>query len=293
VAFPVIEAVNGMSNTTASTTQTVPMPAGVAAGDLLIVGVSIDGAASTLTWPAGWDVLVAITQHGTGSERTEVRSREADGSEGASIAITSSNEEASAWSLRISGWGDVEAAAPVSTDGDATPDPPNLAPAAGAQDYLWLAGCGFHITVTCTKPTDYDMERELLPNLNGTPRCQIASRELNAASEDPSNFTLSAGSFGQVAYTIAVHPATDPVGTGTMLGVGLATCLGTQTHRATGAIAGVATATCASVVYNTGTGAMHGVATLGLRPHTVPIIASSLNDARSTLTPNGATSTVR
>jgi hypothetical protein len=89
-------------------------------------------------------------------------------------------------------------------------DPPSLTPTGGAKDYLWLAVSGWRgATLTATgNPTNYTNAIE--GNSGGTAttgtRLRSLRRELNAASEDPSAFTLSAASDRRLGVTIAVHP---------------------------------------------------------------------------------------
>lgn len=204
MAFPQVAAVNGGNDTVNRTDHTVNLPAGIQAGDLLLVFFASDGN-PTITFPEGWtelfDKLSAL------EVRLVVWYRVADGEEGATITVTTSNIQMTAHtSYRITGYSGVPECGDATTGNSTTPDPPSLTPSWGAKDTLWFAVCGYDANKTVTAyPTDYTNGRnDFADSLWG---CGVGSarRELNAESENPNVFTISA-SEQWVANTIAIQP---------------------------------------------------------------------------------------
>lgn len=156
VGPPVVETRAKHAGPTSNLTTYVPtLPAGVQAGDLIVVGISADGA-GTLTASAGWTKL---GQAGvTSLQQTAIFYRVADG--GGDDALTISNtvaEQYSSMSWRIS-----NAAGLVSGTGSASPtggtaDADLSAHDAGSSaDRLWLWFVGYDVTtVPSAGPTGW------------------------------------------------------------------------------------------------------------------------------------------
>lgn len=198
MAFPVVKAVNGGFGG-ASTTHTINLPAGIVAGDLLLVCLVTDAVA--VTTPSGWTLLL-LTEEFNPSLRTYYRI--ADGSEGSTITITSGGFGSSAHtSFRID-LGDKREAVGVWSS---PPNPPSLSPSWGAQDTLWIAVCAYGpgTTAVTSYPTDYTNGRNDRWNDASGFGVGSAYRSVRAASEDPGPFGLSPSGGGNV-QTIAVSP---------------------------------------------------------------------------------------
>jgi hypothetical protein len=208
MAFPVVSA-STPSNAAANTSHTVNLPAGIGAGDLLLAYVTCDGLASTIDWPAGWDVIKEAEAFNA-QAGIDVAYRIADGGEGASIAITFGASLAMASRvLRITSWhGTTPPEVSTGTNmggGTTVPDPDALTPSWGPEDTLWLASlCHDSNPTVSAYPSDYtDGEDVVNAATNGF---ALARRELNAASEDPGTFTIGATQ-ECFAFTVAVRPA--------------------------------------------------------------------------------------
>jgi hypothetical protein len=216
-AFPVVAASSsipqppgpsGGSSPNASS-HTLDLPTGITAGDLLIAGMACDGA-STIGWPAGW---TAFASSEATDPSTELAYRFADGSEGSSISITTSTtEEPTAFCYRITGAH--PSAAPEATIGSVvnttSPNPPSLSPSWGSAKTLWIAFVavddqGGEVTGF---PSNYPDNRLANHSESGANSSCIgvATRELEAASDDPNTFTL-ATTRSSLPITIAVRPA--------------------------------------------------------------------------------------
>jgi len=209
-AFPTVVTAANSVQATDSTSHTVSLPSGIVSGDLLIGFFSCDGTA-TVTWPNEGTDWIEIVSNASVANRLSIAWRKADGTEGASITVTTSASEESVHIVyRITGHIDPSTQPPeqASTTGSGVnPNPPDLTPTGGAKDYLWFAieGSDDDDLVT-VYPTSYT-DGETYGSSTGGGDCGIgaARRELNAASENPGAFTIAATE-QWVAATIAVHP---------------------------------------------------------------------------------------
>ena len=205
-AFPVVQArsiatVNG-------TALAVTLPAGSTAGDLIVIVMQAHSTTTTWTQTAGttgWTEL--YDANGQACYYKQIGAGEANPS-----FDSSASERSGASALRITGHENPATQAPEASTGatgtSTTPDPDSLTPTGGAKDYLWIAVEG-HLTSATTDaaPTNYANLNTFATGggPNGTTG-STAERQLNAASEDPGTFTISA-SDPWVARTIAVHPS--------------------------------------------------------------------------------------
>ncbi len=211
MTFPTVETTSVGAETGNETSHTVNLPSGIVSGDLLVVEFSY-ALPNTTTFPAGWTNF--ITRNNGNGIRTDAAWRDADGTEGASITVTT-NDNATRSDhavYRISGAEDPDTQAPEVSTGatgtDASPDPDSLTPTGGAKDYLWIALMGSDDASDdiTAGPTSYT---NLLVGENGSSlaiHVASAERQLNASSEDPGTFTLE-NSEEWLAATYAVHPA--------------------------------------------------------------------------------------
>lgn len=216
MAFPVVAAVNASVQATDTTSHVVSLPASISAGDLLICFLGGDGSGSwALDVPAGWSTGYA-DENNSGGCNGSVRWKIADGAEGASVTFTSSTSEQSAHrSLRITG---AHATTPFTATGggvagsqgtSATPDPPSHTPSYGAADSLWIAFYAIDDARLATAyPTSYTDNQHTSRSNTGTGACGIglATRNLNATSDDPAAFTVDVSDVW-LAATIAIQPA--------------------------------------------------------------------------------------
>lgn len=209
MAFPVDaeRAANGIA-TPGATSLVVPFPTTLAGKLVVFVSTTVN---TTITWPAGFTEIVEWsnvggTQFCTGS----IAYRDLDGSEGADFTVNFG-----ATAIAGYAWVRVTGAAPGAPEfatigGPSNADllnPPNLGPAAGAADYLWLAFAGASAgnATWSSGPLNYGNFTSFGSNNNG--KAAVASRQLNAASEDPGAFQLNR-SLTWVAATVALAPDT-------------------------------------------------------------------------------------
>jgi len=207
MSFPTVAAVNGGTVYPAGTNHVVNLPSNISAGDLLLVFFGYRGGGATVTFPNGWNKLFE-TSNGT-SITYGAWYKVAAGTEGATITVTTNASVRSAHtSYRITDYDGVPEVGASATGSSTNPDPPNLSPTWGAKDTLWFTSCAYRdngSTTIFAYSANYTNGR--LDSLPGSLVCGIgtARRELNADSENPSTFTLSA-SQAWVANTVAICP---------------------------------------------------------------------------------------
>jgi hypothetical protein len=215
MAFPVVETTAESSLATAGLTHVVTLPTGITADDFLLVLINKGVAVATFNALAGWTELVDENL----ANGMAILYREADGTEGATISLTSSASTRSAHiSFRISGHdvGTTPGISTVATGTSTAPDATTCTPAGGAKDYLWITLFGMageqqdDDTLVTTFPTNYSSNQlEKTCGVAGTNlggMIAAATRTNNAASEDAGAFTAIDNAAWR-AFTVAVHPA--------------------------------------------------------------------------------------
>jgi len=219
MAFPVIEAVqqnSGQSGTNWGS-QSLTSLATIAADDLLVAFVTIDGANETVGFTGGtggWTKIADGSTWSDGSCTLAIAYRYANGTDDA-LSITNGNEGGGCRIYRISGAEDPSTQAPELADsgpltgGAQTVPVPLTTPTGGAKDYLWLAICAHDRNRGFTSgPTNYSSGAV---SGSGSGGCSIGygTRSFNASSQDPDSFEWAAAD-GYVCDLIAIHPAAVP-----------------------------------------------------------------------------------
>lgn len=206
--------------TTATTTPVVNLPSGCVAGETIFVLVR-NAVAGAIGWPDGtWNEMFDASSDAA-DDQMALAWRKADGTEGASITLSSGNGKFAALAWRVAGAIDPSVRAPelstVAIGTSTTPNPTACTPTGGTKNYLWIwvgGWAGEQTSPPASNPTSYSL------NVTGadsgtagvtTTNCRvaIAARQLNAGSEDPASWTISV-SDSWTAYTLAVHPANLP-----------------------------------------------------------------------------------
>jgi len=249
MAFPQVAGTAKSSDGSSVTDSVISMPASVASGDLLLAFIATDSAAGANTWDTAGGWVVLVDEAGTGFQFS-VAYKIAAGGE-TSTTVTHAAERGCYLSARITGWhGTTPPEIATAATGDSTtPDPPDFNPAGwGTEDTLWFALFGADqstdpLPVT-TWPTNYGSNQT--ENHDVTTSAAVlafATRELNAASENPGTFTMTLQETWN-AYTLAVRPAAggDTALAGSSAGVATAVSTLTTAIRFAGSSAGVATA---------------------------------------------------
>lgn len=289
MAFPVVAATNTSTVDTVTTSHTVALPAGIASGDLLIVLFATENL--TLTWPSGWTSFLDVNNGG----KLAAAYRVANGSEGASISVTTNFGWKSAHtSYRISGYQGVPEAT-TATGSSSSPNPPSLTPAWGQAETLWLVACAGQALSAPTVesyPTNYTNG---INSVGGGSDADFslgsARRSLDAAAEDPVAFTLS-GSVQWVAATIGIRPVTasgaeaTPAGQSATATAGAVGATGgavaSLTGQAATSSAGTATAAGGAQIALTGVSAAGSTGTVGVESDDLVVPLTGLSATVST-----------
>lgn len=205
MAFPTVQERLTQEFSSDASTHTVNLPTTVNADELLlIIFFANENSTFSPTTPTGWtDLEQALDSNSL----YWISYKQAAGTEGGGSVDfdTGALSPASSILYRISGWNSIEITASYDKDlNSTTADPPSLTPSYGAADTLWIASCvqlDAPNTVS-SYPTNYTNGQESThpEGLNAS-----AERELNATSEDPGTFTISAADH-TLAHTLAVEP---------------------------------------------------------------------------------------
>lgn len=205
------------SNSTSGTgSMNTAYPAGIQAGELLIVVGGGLGTTSTWNLPAGWTQL--FFDGSNPSLRAAYKF--ADGTE-SGTNFTDSTTQGRRHCVHLYRFTGAHASTPpevgsVASGGSGTqPDPPNLDPAGwDIEDTFWLAiAVAGGVQTTTTPPTGFS--NQLLGDSGGLgPTAVSAELAETAGSKDPATFTLQSATVNWRANTIAIRPAAAaPAGT--------------------------------------------------------------------------------
>jgi uncharacterized repeat protein (TIGR02543 family) len=204
--FPTVRASTSGALSTAALTLTVTLPTGHASGDLLIIGVSLDGSRA-MTAPTGWTLLADPTNTTANRHAVWYKTRGATESNPAITWLTTT--EIGTWySVAIttgtwSGTPEVATAYGSST----TPNPPALTPTWGYAKTLWLALNGWDYNRTSTTvTTNYTLMTYQAGSSTASAGHRTFQRSVEAATEDPGTITISSTDTWY-AHTVGIKPA--------------------------------------------------------------------------------------
>lgn len=211
-----VVASNHSSHANPTTSHTIPLPAGYAAGDRIVVVVQFGGNPAAITWPdVSWVQLASLTTSGGAQSRHQVYYHEVTGSETSPITVVTSGGTSSAnVSYLVRGHNQslppvVGTATGTAVDAANAPNPPNLVSGLGTVETLWLAAAGGPYADGFTSaPSGYS---GLVEDGDSSPTlgCYvgIAWKLATASSENPGTMPLSFYAVDRrwVATTIAVE----------------------------------------------------------------------------------------
>lgn len=204
--FPNFQNASTASTNASSTSQNINMPSGIAVGDLLIAILTIDNG-TTLTFPAGWTAFA--TDNDAANIGMRAAYRIADGTEGASITVTAGSAGiGESVCLRFNHALNAQPDRATGTNtGTSTPDPPSLNLTGGLPlNAYWLTVVArLANNAPSSYPTNYTLDQNSFPHSSAL-ALTISGRKLNAASENPPNYTFPS-STRCVFFTIGIKPA--------------------------------------------------------------------------------------
>lgn len=204
MSFPQVAASNTSKQDSAVTSHTVDLPSGIVSGNLLLCLFATDGS-NTLTWPEGWTEV--FSEDYSGNVHISVAFRNADGSEGSTITVTSTASQGSAHvTFRISGHepGSDPEVSSGAQGTSTTPDPDSLTPSWGAEDTLWIAVEGTGNTNAVTG-YPFDDNQHVVYAMTDYCSLGVCSDELHEASVNPGTFTTTF-TYEWLACTVGVRP---------------------------------------------------------------------------------------
>lgn len=228
MASPTVDGTNSGARDTTATSHTVNYPgAGMAAGKLIILMFAHkDNTAGNVTWAdgtlvpriTGGGVLDCIQSAGSAGS-CGVFYRWTDGSEGASLTVSTVNAVRMAYVIYVIGG--AENPATQTPEGEwatstntAAPNPPSITPTGGSKDYLFLPGfVSSHgrIISGAGIPTNYTDGLSGGNNAGTATHVGVGSarRALTTAGpEDPSAFTSTGTGIEEgTVFTVVVHPS--------------------------------------------------------------------------------------
>lgn len=208
MAIPTVVQVTTSNEAANVSAHTVSLPGSLVTGNLLEVEFTCD-ANRVVTFPAGWSKSSDFSGNGV---TLTLGWREIDGTEGATISVSTNGPERSTHITReISGQADIGANPPQianASGNDINPNPPSL-DAGTSDDYLWIAAGGAGIGSVNrfdTSPTNYlpsTPDRVQSGTVTGSSASGSATRALAAQIEDPGTFALLGAAPWQ-ALTVAI-----------------------------------------------------------------------------------------
>jgi hypothetical protein len=211
-----LQAVNSYTNAN-NTSHTVDLPPGLTEGNGLVILGAADGS-PTFTLPGGWTEL-ADAANGSNSSCV-IGYRIIDGTEGASITVTTSNTQEAVFRVieysNVNFTTDPPEVSTVATGTSTAPNPGSVAHSNGNANYQYLAMAAVDGPSRITAaPTSYEREDSASTNGATTAIGLIwASRDIAAStSDDPAAFTVAA-SEQWISFNIAIPFVAPPGGAG-------------------------------------------------------------------------------
>jgi len=181
----------------------VAYPAGLQAGDLILVIAGVEaGASRTLNTPSGYAVVASTTTAASNLRASYLFSKTATGAEGANLTLTvgGGNGNPGAIIIVLRDAGTVSASAFATGTGTGT-NPPSLTPSFGTADATWFALMTAQSATLTSYPTGYDDDHTYISG--GNPCVGAASKKQKIATDDPGNFTRGTSN-GWHAVTVAI-----------------------------------------------------------------------------------------
>jgi hypothetical protein len=208
MAFPTIRSSNS-GEASLALSATITLPTGHTEGDLLIIGLSLDGS-RTCTAPDGWSLLADPSN--TSANRFPIWYKVRGSSESnPTITWETTSEQGTWFSIAITK--DTYQGVPeINTiyGSSNIPNAPALYPTWGTQDTLWFAFHGWDYNRTSTSnPTDFTLLTYNAGSSTSSAGHRTHYRSVNAEFQDPSNITISSTDTWY-AHTVAISPYIEP-----------------------------------------------------------------------------------
>ena len=217
-----VAATNTSNETSDTTSHTITLPAGISAGDLLIIFFASDGD-NTIS---DWDGFTEIFNKNWGTANSlSVAWKKAAGSDSNPTITTTSNETSSHITYRIKGAKDPSITPPEASIGvlgsSSAPNPDNLTPSENGG--LWIAACGVDVSASSDFIVSGPYSNLIAKNSGSSGGFGASATDhliSNVSSENPGAFGLDGGSDTWVACTVACFNEVGAAGTNMSVNVG-------------------------------------------------------------------------
>lgn len=210
-AYPIVAQRLTSRDNVNDTTTTISNPSSISAGNLLIhiIAFYSGGTTPDATLPTGWTLVREWECNSTDGQCFEyIIRRVADGTEGATLAITTTaSRKASACSYRITGHASSGTilSETIAAGSSANADPNALNPGV-TKDYLAIVGGAWNSDISginITEPSGYTTDQSIATTVQ-TVTCASAEKNVTASSENPGAWTHASQLWA--TSTILVHP---------------------------------------------------------------------------------------
>lgn len=209
MAYPTIRSTSNGSITAPTLEVTITLPTGHAAGDLLIIGLSLDGS-RTVSAPSGWELLANPTN--SSANRFPIWYKVRGSSESNPTLTWLTTGELGTWfAIAITAETYMGTPEIATVYGNNTnPNAPSLTPSWGSAETLWFAFHGWDYNRTSTtNPTNYTLLTYQAGSGTGSAGHRTHYRNNTTATEDPGSITISETDTWY-AHTLAVQPYVAP-----------------------------------------------------------------------------------
>lgn len=200
---PLVGVVAGTGNLN----RTIPLPAGIVAGDLMVVFCNAQADAGAIAPPVGWALISG--GFGTGSDGDGVYWKIAVGGETSAIwTVADSNFDAVYYaSLAFNGAQSPPEYTHASMDGASSMNSPAITPSWGLANNLF---CAIHYFSDAAgdEPVGYPTSYSLMQGYfsSGTTGWRVSARQLAAATDNPASVSTGGALNIGDAMTLAVRP---------------------------------------------------------------------------------------
>ena len=207
MAFPQVAGTSSSHIGMALSSHPISLPAGITAGNLLLVFFSCSTASITITvdtTTSGNDWSQVVVTSSANHTANIFYKTDATGSDALTLNLSSAQRSTSI-SYEISNSSNVISYT-SSTGLSANMNPPSLSSRMTTSDLLWIVfGSTDDAIIASAAPTYFSNLRTAIGESEGT-SCSSATREINmgATSYDPGPFTTNSASW--ITYTVIVYP---------------------------------------------------------------------------------------
>jgi|SRR6185503_969716 len=210
MASPAVVTTNANSLTTPGTSYNMALPASIVADNLLLAWVCVNVKdASTIVFPAGWNIIIDdIALASPATSREVFAWKKATGSEGATANLTQGTSTRwCAITYQVSGALDPSIQVPqfatIVTGSSTSMNAGAVTPTGGTKEYLFIVLGATPSASSVTVPTNYGGRLTITNALDL--QLHACSRQATVSSEDPGGWAISPTN-PWMSTVVAIHP---------------------------------------------------------------------------------------